>query len=1283
MLDVPVGMSVSQREVWLDQCAWPDSAHLNVGGGAFLCGPFNLGLFKSALQQLVAENEALRLVPRLDGSQILLTSFEPELEVVEVTGHGDSKQAMRDWWNKRIQLPVVLGNTPPWRFTLLHANDNLHGLTIQFHHLVMDGWGTSLVMQRWSRIYNALELGGVPPTGKDPGYVAHIRESAGYHNSPSYSRDALFWCGHLAQPPAPIIDLRFPQARNFGLPDCDLVVKSLPRTEFAALANFAALNGATAFNVFAAAIAVYFSKLRKRQEIVVGIPSLNRGGRRYHDTMGMFVGVMAIKIHLTADMTTRELLAGIAATMRACLRHPRFPLSEVGRRFEIVREGRDGIFDVLLSYERQDFKLNFGAAQLQDSRQLFSGKARYPLGVTVCEFHEDEDVELILEGSHACFEQGETGMLANRLWALVKQMMASPETPIEHLSLVPTAEFDMLVTTRHQGLPSELASEPYILQFERQAALNPTAIAIVWGGESMQYASLDARAAGLAQRLNELGAARGGIVAFAIERSVEMVISVLAISKIGAAFLPIDPDIPVARISEILSESAACTFLIKAQDQARLGPLHPCCEVVDGTGNIDAARPVEPVGVPSATDLAYVLFTSGSTGRPKGVMIDHDTLARRLRWLSRAYGVTAHDRSAQATQITFDPSLIELCLPLVNGASVALAPPGRVLPESLADFAIQQGVTIMAFVPSTLSRFLDAADGHPGLKLRVSCCGGEVMPPELSNRYLAITKARLFNVYGPTETAIFATAWECEARPVDAVLPIGKPISDSRIYVLDEKLHVLPTGVTGEIHIGGRAVAAGYLNRPELTAVAFLDDPFQPGSRMYKTGDRGWVGVDGNLHFVGRIDRQIKLRGYRIELGEIEAALSSIDGVTQAAAKLTDRDGKPQIHAWVAASRALAPDTLQKTLRMRLPSYMIPGGIDILQKLPESSAGKIDYFSLPTPRLSPQPASAREPENQLETDLLALWRKVLDRRDLNVSDNFFDAGGDSLAAVSILTGIEKIIGRRVPMYLITERPTVEGLAAALGEGTASTGLMVKLGSDLGATATRQLPKALLYLAASGHGDLMRFQALARSLGDVCEVRMLQPPSASTITKTVDLAELYAKVVVDQGGEPCFIAGFSVGGLAALETAQFVQQKNIQVKALFLIDTIYPSRLWGGTFFWRLLRKLVAVFHIEDLSMNGRRLGAMLNDTGLFSQVMAVGGYRPSRVEGNVHLVKSRGLATRLDRMLFLGWRQLMRKQLHEHQVSGLHGSMFDDTNIHELASVLRAAMQIPTTDRLT
>ncbi len=1261
-----LALSLSQREVWLDQRAWPASTHLNIGGCGFLGGRFDLDLLRRALTLLVAQNDALRLAPLADGRQRLLAPFAPTLEMVDISQSDDPRRAMREWWQQRNLEPYAFDGTPPWRIALLRAHDELHGVSLQFHHLVMDGWGSALVLQRWSDLYNQL-LAGTPPIAlANPSYLQFIEESNAYRASEAFARDAAYWSGQLAQLPAPLIERRFSGPNPHALSASRVGIQNIALQEYNELVAFATSLGSTAFNFFLAAVCLYFARTCGRQEIVVGVPCLNRGGRRYRETPGMFVGVLVLNIKVDPDMRLSDLVSAVGLAMRGALRHPRYPLSELGRSLEVIRSGRDGLFDVMLSFERQGYDVNFGTAHAIDSGQMFSGIARYPLGVTVCEFLPAQDVALVLDGSVACFAEGEVELLGRRFWHLVQTLMARPQLSVRDVAVLPPLEQQELLFGLHRDVPALEPMGSFAFLVERQAGLRPSATALVWDGGSMDYRSLDRRANHLAQRLVAFGVARESLVAIAIGRSADMVIAMLAVAKSGAAFLPLDPDAPVARLAGILQESAATCLLIQEHSWERMAPLHGRTLVTNWGGSPLAEQMApSPPASPAPQDLAYVLFTSGSSGRPKGVMVEHGTLLRRLAWLSRTYQVEPSDRSAQATQVTFDPSLIELFLPLINGASVALPPPGRLRPETLADFAIKHGVTIMAFVPSTLAGFLEAAHGSGELKLRVACCGGEVLSAELANRYLAQTGGRLFNVYGPTEAAIFATAWACRSQPAGTVLPIGRPIDDTLIYVLDAQLQPVPFGVPGEVFIGGQTLARGYLNRPERTADAFVPDPWHAGARMYRTGDRGWLGVDGDLHFIGRADRQIKLRGYRIELGEIEAALMAVEGVTQAAVKLAERRDKPVLYAWVSTTGDHTAESLQRVLRVRLPDYMIPAAISVLPELPVSHVGKIDYAALPEPQRGAAPEVSREPATALERELLALWEDVLDMHPLHVQDNFFDIGGDSLAAVTILTGIERMMGRKVPLYLLTEHPTVERLAQVLEGETASPELMMRLGAG-----SAGVP---LYLAASGHGDLLRFQTLAHALEDACELHMLQPPLGDLIESTSKLAALYADRIQKQSHGPGYVAGFSVGGIAALETACLLEQRGHSVRGLILIDTIYPKKVWGGTAIWRTLGWLVRRLHVQDLSMNGRRLGAMFSDAGLVGQVMAMSGYRPSRFGGRTMLIKTAGLA-RWDSVLFGPWRRLLGEQMTQHQIAGLHGSIFETGNTDEIAALLAEAV---------
>jgi amino acid adenylation domain-containing protein len=1270
-------LSLPQREVWLDQMAWPGSSHLNIGGCGFIVGPFDPALFRRALDRLVEETEALRLVPLADGRQYLLTRLVPKLTELDLSETPDPPQAMQAWWQRQLAAPFPADGHPPWRFALLRSGPELHALTIQFHHLVMDGWGTTQIVRRWSELYNDLAAGRIVEPGRALPYRQFVDDSTAYRDSPAFARDGDWWLALLGCLPPALIERRYGTGSD-SLPAAHLHTQRIAREDYRVFEDFAADRGVTPFSVMLAAVALYFARTRGCDRVVIGVPTLNREGKRYLATPGMFVGVMPLVLEVGAGATATDLIAAAQHSLRDALRHARYPLGETARRVKLLREHRSGLFDVLLSYERQDYAIRFGEARSAGSRQLFSGIARYPLGITLCEFASEyapaQDPELILEGSAACYRADEVGLLARRLWHLVRAIAAAPDAPVADIDLLPSDERRALLDDLHRDIARHETPPSFVELFEQQARLRPEAVALVWDEGTLSYGELEARSRRVAHALSSRITGRDTIIALALDRGPDMVAALLAIARAGAAFLPLDPEAPADRLCHILAASGAAALLIDACHRRRLGSL--TAHVLDVETLASQAAPASaavlppPARVtPAVGDLAYVLYTSGSTGEPKGVMIEHGALARRLAWLSRTWRIDGTDRSAQITQATFDPALVELLLPLIHGASIALPPPGRLSAQLLADFVVRHGATFAAFVPSTLERFLDALeDSRPaGLKLRVACCGGEVLPPELADRFLRITGGQLYNVYGPTETVIFATAWPCERQtaPASAPLSIGRCIDDTRIYVLDDQQRPLPFGECGEICIGGGTVARGYLGHAGTAQTAFCADPFLPGGRLYRTGDRGWLGVDGNLHFAGRLDRQIKLRGYRIEPGEIEAALQDIDGVFRAAVQLIAPDGHPRLHAWAAVRPGIDGPELLAALRRRLPDYMVPGGIACMGALPETPSGKIDYAVLPAPTFSAASAAPRPPAPGLETTLAELWSQALAKPVANANDDFFALGGDSLAAIDIVTGIETRLGQRIPLQLLTEHPTIAALARALEQQVAPIlRPLVRLGGD---------PEAPpLFLVASGHGDLLRFQALADRLDPHFDVYMLQPPQAAGEARAdlTDLAELYAQQIIDRKPASVCLAGFSIGGVTALETARRLQAEGMRVDLLALIDTLYPHAFLRARRLWQLSGWLIRRLHIQELSMNGRRLGALFSDAGLLVQVEALGRYALHPYDGPALLIKSSGLLA-WQRWLFAPWRKLMTSELTETETPGLHGSLFEPTNLGALADILR------------
>ncbi|MGM9513624.1 non-ribosomal peptide synthetase [Roseateles sp. DB2] len=1264
-------LSLSQREVWLDQRAWPGSTHLHIGGFAFLHGPLDLPLLRRSLQQLVEENEALRLQVLPDaGAQCLLQTLVAPLDIIPLDPSRDARTAMLDWWRQECHQRFDLAEAPPWRCVLLTDGQDFHGLSIRFHHLVMDGWSTQLFMQRWTERYTQLQQDLTPVPSESGAYLAFISSGQEYLGSPACLRDADYWSGQWPSLQEPALPPRHALRAPDRLPRAHVARLQIPRRELQPLQTALQALEASLFDAALSAIALYLQRSRGVEHLAVGMPSLNRGGARWRQTLGMFVSVQPLLLHLQPQMSIGALLADCRHQARTGLRHARYPLSETAHRLQLMRSGRDSLLDVMVSLERQSYALGFGPCRLEQARQSFADEARYPLALTLCEFGDAEEVELVLELSERCFEADEAELLLRRIWHLMKLLPGGLDSPLDAPALMPDEESWALIHGLHKNLASTEQAQPVWLQFSRQAGLHPEALALVWDdppdqAQSMSYAELHQRSLALASALQGAGLRQGQVLALLLDRSPALLAALLAAWRCGACVLPLSTELPQERLLELLNIAAPALLLGSRQDVMRW-----CSEPLPGISLSPQGEvldvPVAGAGVGAARVLqeaAYLLFTSGSTGRPKAVRVGHDALARRLAWLVRRWQIGPQDRSVQQVQPSFDPALIELLLPLIQGGSVALMPPGRQHPERLAAFMQRHQVSLCALVPSSLAGLLAGLQRHPVPSLRVACCGGEVLAPALSNRFLAETGAALFNVYGPTEACIFASAWPCEPWPETEALPLGPAVDDTRIYVLDERQRPQPFGVSGEVWLAGPTLALGYLDEQD-TAAAFLPDPFHPGERMYRSGDRGWLDVQGRLHFAGRRDRQLKLRGYRIDLGDVEAACLKLPGVHQAAVQCVNQGEGQRLHAWLAGPRAQAEPGLAALLRQRLPDYMVPSSLTLLPELPLSASGKLMLDALPPPARAVGVAAEAPVASAMEAELLDLWRVHLKRESIGLAQNFFDLGGDSLAALAILSAMEDRLGRRLPLQLVVDHPTVRQLAFALAAPQAAEGVLLPLSRDM------QAPR--LYVAASGHGDVLRLQALARALEGRLSVLMLQPPRDAP-QQMAALAEVYADAVASDKPRRFWLAGFSVGGVSALACCRALEARGMAPQGLILLDSIHPDAVLGGTSSWRALGWLVRRLHVQDLSMNGRRLGAMFADPGLVAQVMALRHHRCEACACAVWLLKTTGLL-RWNRLLFHGWQRLFGERLRSVVVRGLHGSMFEPEHVHQLADSLEALM---------
>ncbi len=628
---------------------------------------------------------------------------------------------------------------------------------------------------------------------------------------------------------------------------------------------------------------------------------------------------------------------------------------------------------------------------------------------------------------------------------LLESAAADPNIAISRLPMLGEEERHRLLVEWNDTRVEYPRDAPLHQLIEAQVEKTPDAVALVYESEQLSYRELNSRANQLARYLRKNGVGPDVLVGVCADRSIQLVVALLASMKAGGAYVPLDPEYPKGRLETMLADANPAVVLTQSHLLERLpaGTKNVFCLDRDwsslqneSTENLAAA-----VG---GKNLAYAIYTSGSTGRPKGVPNVHEGIVNRLLWMQEMYQLTGKDRVLQKTPFSFDVSVWEFFWPLLTGATLVVARPGGHRdPAYLVNIIAEQGITTLHFVPSMLSIFLETVGLERCGSVRQVFASGEALPFELQQRFFERMDAELHNLYGPTEAAVDVTYWQCRPESDRSIVPIGRPVANTQIYILDSSLEPTPIGVPGELHIGGIQLARGYLNRPELTAERFIRDPFspEPGARLYKTGDLARFLPSGDIEYLGRTDFQVKLRGLRIELGEIEAVLGSCEGVLQAVVVVReDHPGDKRLVAYLIAApgRKLEADSLRRQLKDRLPEYMVPSRFICVQKFPMTTSGKVDRKALPAPPLEQRDETSRvAPRNDIESTVASLFANVLGLPAVGVTDNFFDLGGHSLLAGRLLAQIHEATGREIPLSAMFRGATVESLAK-----------LVTFGSDL-------------------------------------------------------------------------------------------------------------------------------------------------------------------------------------------------------------------------------------------
>jgi amino acid adenylation domain-containing protein/non-ribosomal peptide synthase protein (TIGR01720 family) len=1037
-----VPLSFAQRGQWFLNRFSEGDASYNLAFELRLRGTLDRAALESALRDLAGRHESLRTVfPEIDGipRQVVPATAQTTLTTSDVTGPG-LPAALAEQAGRGFDLAVE----PPLRAHLFTIGAAENVLLLTIHHIAADGWSLAPLARDLSTAYAARLRGEAPGWSDLPVQYADFslwqHRTLGADDDPDspLARQLDYWTKQLAGLPE---ELTLPADRTRpaqssgrgGTVDFRLG----PQLQ-AGLADLARDNGASLFMVVQAALATLLTRLGAGTDIPLGTPIAGRTDEALDDLVGFFVNTLVLRTDTAGDPTFQQLLTRVRDTDLAAYAHQDLPFERLVEVLNPERTtSRHPLFQVMLALQNNPSPVLDLPGIEGELEQRRTPTAKFDLTFDLVERQDaaggPDGVEGVVEYSTELFDEVTAEGLVRRLVRILTAVVADPAQRIGRLELLSAAERDR-VLVRRNDTRRELPPATLPALIEAQVARTPVNTAVVFPGGQLTYAELNARANRLARLLIARGIGPEQTVALALPRSVEMIVSLLAVLKAGAAYLPVAPDYPGERITFMVTD-AGPALLITTPDVLRDLPAGLGTEQLVLTADLFtelAARPGHDVQnaertAPLAVDHpAYVIYTSGSTGLPKGVAVTHRGIASFSATEVARFFVAQDSRILQFSSPSFDAAVLEVCMALPVGAALVVPPPGPLAGELLADVLAQYEVTHALIPPAALASV-------PAVELpafRTLIVGGEACSAELVARWSA--GRRMVNAYGPTESTVAATM-SAPLSPAPAAPPIGRPVWNTRVYVLDEGLRLVPDGVPGELYIAGAGLARGYLNRPSLTGERFVADPFgPPGSRMYRTGDVVAWTADGQLRYAGRADGQVKIRGFRIELAEVETVLARHDGVGEAVVVVhEDRPGHRQLVGYVVpAPGAVAPDlgVLRKYAGQSLPDYMVPAALVALDELPLTPNGKLDRKALPAPDRGGT-GSGRAPGTERERLLCEVFAQVLGVPQVSLDDNFFDLGGDSIASIQLVSGARKAGVVITPRDVFRHR-TVEALAGS-------------------------------------------------------------------------------------------------------------------------------------------------------------------------------------------------------------------------------------------------------------
>ena len=1155
-----VPLSYAQERVWFMDRIAPGEAAYHVIVPLRVRGELDVAALRTALGGLMRRHEALRTRFPSDDDGSPAVVIEDTREVDLRRWYADDEATAWQWIDRVSYEPFDLATGPLLRAVVIELSRREHFVVLAQHHIISDGWSVDVLIRDLIALYHGDDLPELPVQYGDFAYYQQARL-----HQPATERDLAYWHQCLAgTPPLELpADYPRPAIQTYAGDYLEFTIDTPCCT---ALRQLAAASGCTLFMVLLAAYQVLLARYSGQDDFAVGVSVAGRSEPELEDVVGMFANMLPLRAELSGDPSFAELLERTRSVVLDGFDHGEVPFAKVVHELGIPRDvSRSPVFQAMFALQNYEMGRFESPADTADP----AGTSFDWIPVELRATRFDFELHMVEIGSGLygkflyntdLFDRATVERILADFRQSLSAIIATPDTAVSGLELLAPEQRTQLL----HGFNDTTAALPEATTlhgpFERQARLAPEMVALRFDGRETSYGELNVWANRIAHRLIEQGVGPETLVAVCAQRSPELVAGLLGVLKSGAAYVPLDPEYPAERLAFMLTDSAAPVVLTQHELAPELPSTDATVLLLDtdepwtGADDRDPWQPVHP------DNLAYVLYTSGSTGRPKGAGNTHRGIANRLSWTQWRYQLDDTDAVLQKTPASFDVSVWEFFWPLWTGALLVLAEPGGHKDAAyLRRLIVTEAVTTTHFVPSMLSLFLAEAEIEQCASLRRVLCSGEELPVhaarELTTR---LPNCELHNLYGPTEAAIDVSSWHCDPAELaeHRSVPIGSPIANTTLYVLDARLEPVPIGVSGELHIGGIGLARGYHARAGLTAERFLPDPHgRPGSRLYRTGDLARWRADGTIEFLGRVDHQVKLRGQRIELGEVDTTLREQPGITDAVTLVReDTPGDKRLVAYTTGDAD--PVTLKTTLKARLPEYMVPATFVCLAELPRTPNGKLDRDALPAPTVTRDSAAELvEPRGPTELMLARIWSEALRADTLGIDDDFFDLGGHSMLATQVVARIHKEnTGRAVGVMDLFQHRTIRQLAGFMSDevGDEPRGLLHEL--------TRPVPDAdrvLSYVCVPyGGGSAIVFQPLADELPAGYSLYSVALPGhdVGIDEQALPFEELTTRIadeIVERVEGPLALYGHCVGSAIIAEVARQVEQRGRELDVVYI------------------------------------------------------------------------------------------------------------------------------------